>query len=68
MKFDYTNGKTAKYGVTVYSWNVNDINYFHYLKDAKAFFEKLKNKEYEPDTIISIYDLKKDIRKSYMRF
>ena len=57
MKFDYTKGKTAKYRVTIYSWNVNDIYYFHYLSEAKAFLKKLKNKEYEPDTIISIYDL-----------
>lgn len=67
MKFDYTQGKEPRYVASAYAWNLNDAYYTHYLKDAEEIFEKLKGNTWEGDVIISVYDLKLDIRKKYFR-
>ena len=68
MRFDCTNGKTARYIVSVYNWNIDDHSYYHYYKDAKILFDKLKARDFENGTVISIYDLIKDQRKEFIRF
>lgn len=67
MRFDHTRGKTAKYVVNLYAWNVEDHSYFHYYKEAKALFDRLKKKQ-DNGTTLSIYDLQKDERKAFARF
>ena len=67
MRFDYTKGKSKKYVVTAYAWNVQDHYYFHYLKDAKEMLEKLKSHQWEKGTILSITDMIKDQRKAFVR-
>lgn len=67
MIFDRTNGKEAKYMVTLYGWNVNDGYYFHYMKDAKETFEKLKSEYLAEGLVVSIYDLKEDKRKAFAK-
>lgn len=67
MMFFCTKGKPAVYLVSIYNWNVEDKTYFHYLKDAKAFFERAKHMPHENGTVISIYDIKKDIRKAFYK-
>ncbi len=66
MRFDYTKGKEAKYMVTLYSWNVNDRSFFHSFDEAKALFDRLKNSELK-DALVSLWDVKKDVRKEYVR-
>lgn len=68
MKFNFTNGKTAKYMVSVYKWNQQDCYYYHFFKDAMKKFESLKSLPFEKDTVVSIYDVKNDIRKAFVRF
>lgn len=66
MKFDYTNGKKARYMTSAYGWNIEDHYYFHYYRDAKAMLAKLV-KEADPDTIVSVYDIGADVRKDFVR-
>ena len=65
MKFNYTHGNEAKYMVSVYGWNISDYYYCHEYKQAKELFNKLK--ELVKDASISIYDIKKDIRKEFAK-
>lgn len=67
MKFDRTNGKNAVYIVTLYGETVADYYYYHYLKDAKNLFNRLKEGNHEKGTIISIYDLINDTRKEFFK-
>ena len=67
MKFDYTKGKSAKYMVSLYGWNVQDRYYFHYMKEAKDTFEQIKANHLKAGLIASIYDLKTDERKAFAR-
>lgn len=69
MKFDFTKGQPAKYMVSVYDpAGCHDQLYYHYFKEAKAELCRLKESGfYEKGTIISIYDLQKDIRKEFIR-
>lgn len=64
MKIDRTGGKEPRYMVSIYRWNVSDYFYYHTYKEAKAFYDKVKDTE---QGIISLYDIKKDIRKEYTR-
>lgn len=68
MKFDCTHGKEAKYMVTTYAWNGVDHCYFSNFREASTHFKELADKEMKRDTIISLWDLKKDVRKAYKRF
>lgn len=67
MRFDHTKGKTARYVVTLYGWNVEDHSYFHYYKEAKSLFDRLKGHQ-DCGTVLSIYDLSKDVRKDFIKF
>ena len=67
MKFDYTHGKPAKYGVHIYSWNTSDIYYFGTYKAAKEFFDKATATEREKGTTICLYNIHKDIRKEFVK-
>ena len=67
MRFDYTQGKKAKYIVSVHSWNVSDHYYCNCYKQAKELFDKLReNKEFKGRTV-SVYDLKNDIQKNFAK-
>lgn len=68
MRFDHTEGKKAKYMVSLYGWNVHDVYYYHYGREAKAAFEALKGKPNKPGTVISIYDMVTDTRKAFYKF
>lgn len=67
MKFNYTRGKEARYMVHVYAWNVNDMYYVHYYKDARRLYESILTGTLESGTAVSIYDIKKDIRKAFYK-
>lgn len=69
MRFYFTNGKTAVYMVSIYTPDgYNDHLYYHYYKEAFEKFQKLKDSgHYERGTSFSIYDMKKDIRKEYVK-
>lgn len=67
MKFDYTHGKEAKYMVSAYCWSGSDQYYVESMTQAKKLFESLKQSNEGRDAVVSIYDLKKDIRKAFAR-
>ena len=69
MKFDFTKGKPARYLVGIYMPNgCHDHIYYHYYKEAKQKIKQLiDSKHYEKGTRISLSDIKKDIRKEYIR-
>lgn len=64
MRFDYTDGKKAKYIVNHYNWNVEDHSYYHSYSEAKEAFERLK-KVVQKGGVVSIYDMEKDVRKAF---
>ena len=66
MRFDYTKGQVAKYMVSIHRESGDDFYYFHYFKGAKELFDSAKTREAE-GTSLSLYDMKKDIRKEYAR-
>ena len=68
MKFDRTNGKTAKYVLTIYGERVEDHYYYHYYKEADKHFDQLLRCVWDKGTILSIYDLKKDVQKNFIKF
>ncbi len=68
MIFDFTHGKEVKYMVMYYYWNGFDRVYYHTYKEAKEGFERAITQEHEEGTAISLYDIKKDIRKAYKRY
>ena len=67
MKFDFTKGKSAKYMVSIYMPDgCHDQLYYHYYREAKTKLDKLSTcGHYERGTVISLYDIKNDIRKDY---
>lgn len=67
MRFDRTEGKKAKYMVSIHYWNNSDQIYFHYYKDAKAYFDS-KNPVDFKGAAVNLYDITNDIRKAYKRF
>jgi len=67
MKFDYTHGNEAKYMVSAHRWNVSDQYYVDSMKKAKELFEDIKQTNKGDDVSVSIYDLKKDVRKAFAR-
>lgn len=68
MRFFQTKGKSAKYVLSIYGPHIEDHIYYHYYNDAKMRFNSLVEERHEKETIISIYDLDKDIRKDFIRF
>ena len=60
MRFDRTNGKAAKYMVSIYEGLIEDHYYYHYKKDAEGFFDKLLRTPRTKGTRMTIYDLQKD--------
>ena len=66
MKIDYTKGKEPKYLVSIYGWDIEDSYYFHYYEDAKQLFESIRKHEHE-GAAVSLYDLKKDVRRAFAR-
>lgn len=67
MNFDYTHGEDAKYLVLVTAWNVVDRYYFHSYREAKGMFNRLLDGKYGGGAIISVYDMKKDVRKDFAK-
>ena len=68
MRFDRTNGKEARYMVTLYGWNIEDHYYCDSYKIAKKIFDEISHKYHEKGVALSIYDMKKDIRKAFIKF
>lgn len=68
MKFDRTHGKEAMYMVSIYAFNVQDQYYFHYFKDAKKFFDEMLQVPQGKGVVISIWDIKNDIRKAFKKY
>ena len=66
MRFDMTQGKSPRYMVSVYGWDIEDKYYFHYLADAKALIEKLR-KKLRKGTALSLWDMDKDVRKMFAK-
>ena len=66
MRFDCTKGQYAKYMVSIHRECGEDFCYFHTFKEAKDFFDRKKESE-GAGTSISLWDIKKDIRKDYVR-
>ena len=66
MRFDFTKGQEAKYKVCIYREDGDDFCYFHTFKQAKVFFERQKIAE-QAGTSISLWNMKDDIRKDYVR-
>ena len=65
MIFDFTNGKTAKYIVSAYQGFTEDHWYYHYYRDAKATFNRLKDScKWET---VNCYDMVKDVRKNFWK-
>lgn len=67
MRFYRNKGKPAKYLVSVYGWNIEDKYYYSAYKDAKEFFNTIKDKETKAGNAVSVYDMKNDIRKDFAR-
>jgi hypothetical protein len=67
MKFDYTHGNSAKYMVSIHRWNGSDQYYCESFKQAKDLFNQVTEKGLENETSVSIWDMKKDIRKEFAR-
>jgi hypothetical protein len=66
MRFNYTKGQYANYMVSIHREIGEDFYYFHYFKEAKEFFDTAKTRETK-GTSLSLWDMKKDIRKDYER-
>jgi hypothetical protein len=64
MNFDFTHGEEARYMVGIYSETAYDRCFFHLYRKAKEFFDKHEAKTGES---VSIYDLKKDVRKAFKK-
>lgn len=67
MRFDHTKGQKAKYLVSLHWETGYDLFYYHYYKDAKAKFDRLKAAEPREARSISLYDMVKDVRKEFAR-
>lgn len=66
MNFDYTKGKRVGYTVSVYNWNGGDRYYFHYLKEAKAFFDKAES-GLADGYRLAMYDERTGERRAYVK-
>lgn len=67
MKFNYTKGRDPKYMVSLHRHDVDDFYYFHYFKEAKELFKKLRDGKQPKDTVINLWDVVHDVRKDYVR-
>ena len=67
MKFDRTDGKQARYMVSIYRERTADQIYYHYYRPAKECFDRIKNGEQEKGNTISLYDINKDVRKAFAK-
>ena len=65
MKFYHTLGKEPKYMVQVYTEIWDDQYYFVEYRKAMDKFKELKGCAWGEGTSISLYDMRKDIRKEY---
>lgn len=66
MKFDYTHGKEAKYMVSIHGWNFDDHYYFGEAAAAKKMFKEIAERK-EKGITASLWDMKRDIRKDFIR-
>lgn len=67
MRFDYTKGKEAKYLVGIHGENFGDQYYFHYYKEAKAMFDKMKENHRGSGVALNLYDMTNDVRKAFLK-
>lgn len=68
MRFFHTHGKDAKYLISLYNWNLEDHHYYDTFAEARKAFNKFVDGDtLEKDTVVSMYDLKKDVRKAFVR-
>lgn len=67
MRFNCTKGKSAKYIVSLYGWDIEDRWYYHYFKDAKARFKQIMVSQLKEGYVASIFDLEKDERKAFAK-
>ena len=66
MKFDYTKGLKPKYLVSVHNWQVDDLYYFHYFKEAKNLFESITEENHKGFSV-SLYDMDTDVKKMFKK-
>lgn len=67
MNIDRTKGEEARYSVNVYwDWISFDRYYYHGYREAKKFYDQVVSTA-EQGVTVSLYDLKKDVRKAYHR-
>ena len=64
MKYDFTHGKTAQYQVGCYGEMIDYPMFFHYYKDAKDCFNRQITSG-SKWVAVSLYDMKKDVRKDF---
>ena len=68
MKFDYTHGKPARYLVAITWWNGRDLYYFNAYRGAINLYNTiLTNNDYPTGSAISLYDIRKDVRKEFSK-
>ena len=66
MNFFHTD-KEPRYMVSIYRWSVSDAHYYRYYRDAKRFYDDQIKSEHDEGTVISLYDIQKDVRKEFYR-
>ena len=69
MKFDYTHGEPARYLVIITWWNGRDMYYFNTHKEAIKLYKSIQasSNDYPKGAVISLYDIRKDVRKEFSR-
>ena len=68
MNIDRTRGEEARYVVNIY-WSdciTFDRYYYHGYREAKKFYDQVVASA-EQGVTVTLYDLKKDVRKAYHR-
>lgn len=75
IKVDFTNGEKANYMVNLYIWDEESgmlskgyHMYYHSFAEAKSKFKELSDQPMGSNTVISVYDMHKDIRKLFKKF
>ena len=69
MRFNYTNGKEAKYLVAIHYDTTDDYYYFNRFNEAKRLFNSVKEDATKAGRVCSLVlsDLKADVRKDFYR-
>lgn len=67
MRFYYNKEKEPKYMVSLYAMNVEDHWYYDNMKQAKDKVMSLTETEWEYDVAISLWNMKKDERKIFIK-